>query len=45
MNEEIENTEEVSERPNESAGVHFSSFLKITDPNTGEVVVTLRDDD
>ena len=37
---------EVSEgkKPNENAGFYFSSSLKITDPNTKEVLVQMRGD-
>lgn len=31
-------------RPNESAGIYYSSMVKITDPNTGEVLVHIRGD-
>jgi hypothetical protein len=31
-------------KPNEQAGFHFSSALKITDPDTGEVLVQMRVD-
>jgi len=31
-------------KPNEQAGFHFSSSLKITDPNTGQVLVQMRAD-
>ena len=31
-------------QPNESGGFYFSSFLKITDPNTSEVLVQTRGD-
>lgn len=31
-------------KPNESGGFYFSSFLKITDPNTKEVLVQTRGD-
>jgi hypothetical protein len=31
-------------KPNESAGVYYSSFLKITDPQTGRVLVQTRAD-
>jgi hypothetical protein len=35
---------EVGVKPNESGGFYFSSFLKITDPNTKEVLVQTRGD-
>jgi hypothetical protein len=31
-------------KPNEQAGFHFSSALKITDPETGQVFVQMRAD-
>lgn len=31
-------------KPNERAGFHLSSSIKITDPNTGEVLVQMRAD-
>lgn len=31
-------------KPNESGGFYFSSFLKISDPNTKEVLVQTRGD-
>jgi hypothetical protein len=31
-------------KPNEHAGFHFSSALRITDPETGEVLVQIRAD-
>jgi hypothetical protein len=30
--------------PNETAGFYFSSFLKITDPDSGKVLVQTRAD-
>lgn len=36
--------ENSEKKPNESAGFYFSSFLKIIDPNTGEVLVQTRGD-
>jgi hypothetical protein len=49
MNENTEKTEENKEKPvykpNEQGGVYFSSFVKISDPNTGEVLVQQRGDD
>lgn len=32
-------------KPNENAGVYFSSSIKIFDPNTEEVLVQKRGDD
>ena len=37
-------TEEIGPKPDESGGFYFSSFLKITDPNTEEVLVQTRGD-
>lgn len=31
-------------KPNEQAGFHFSSSLKITDPNTKQVILQIRAD-
>ena len=31
-------------KPNEQAGFHFSSSIKITDPKSGEVLVQMRAD-
>lgn len=31
-------------KPNETGGFYFSSFVKITDPNTKEVLVQKRGD-
>lgn len=47
--QEIQDKQEVPEKsgtknPNENAGFYFSSFLKITDPNTKEVLVQQRGD-
>ena len=51
MNDKIENiVDEKSEKPesktkpNDTGGFYFSSFLKITDPNTEEVLVHTRGD-
>lgn len=46
MDNNTENTEpQVTEpAPNESGGVYFSSFVKITDPETGEILVQTRGD-
>jgi hypothetical protein len=42
----IENKEDKysndEERPNEECGFAFSSFVKIVDEDTGEVIMTLR---
>lgn len=40
----IEDKLEVGSKPNESGGFYFSSFLKITDPNTKEILVQMRGD-
>ena len=40
----IEEQTEKTVKPNESSGVYFSSSLKITDPNTNEVLVQMRGD-
>jgi hypothetical protein len=37
-------TEEYGSAPDESGGFYFSSFLKITDPNTKEILVETRGD-
>ena len=44
-----ENTQQTQDskvevKPNESGGFYFSSFLKISDPNTKEVLVQTRGD-
>lgn len=48
MNENPEKTIETTEtppaKPNETGGFYFSSFLKITDPNTKEILVQVRGD-
>jgi hypothetical protein len=50
MNNKQENTENAQTevraevKPNESGGFYFSSFLKIIDPNTEEVLVQTRGD-
>lgn len=40
----IDNTKEVGPKPDEHGGFYFSSFLKITDPETKEVLVQTRGD-
>ena len=40
----VEDTPEVGTKPNETGGFYFSSFLKITDPETKEVLVQTRGD-
>ena len=40
----IDEKKEKSAKPNESRGIYFSSSIKITDPNTNEVLVQVRGD-
>ena len=40
----VENKKEVGSKPDEHGGFYFSSFLKITDPETKEVLVQTRGD-
>ncbi len=40
----IDEKTEKSVKPNETGGIYFSSSLKITDPNTNEVLVQVRGD-
>ena len=40
----VENKTEVGPKPDEHGGFYFSSFLKITDPKTQEVLVQTRGD-
>lgn len=35
---------QVEKKPNENAGFAFSSSIKITDPNSGEVILQKRAD-
>ena len=48
MNEPDENKqiqhEPTGQKPNEQVGFYFSSGIKITDPNTKEVLVQMRGD-
>jgi hypothetical protein len=49
MNEKMEENKEQSpesqeKKPNEQVGFYFSSGIKITDPNTKEVLVQMRGD-
>lgn len=37
-------SQNVDKQPNENGGFYFSSFLKISDPNTKEVLVQKRGD-
>lgn len=41
-NNDVAKSEE--KRPNENAGLYFSSFVKIHDPNTKEIMVQKRGD-
>lgn len=40
----VENKKEIGPKPDEHGGFYFSSFLKITDPETKEVLVQTRGD-
>lgn len=40
----IDDKKEVGPKPDEHGGFYFSSFLKITDPETKEVLVQTRGD-
>jgi hypothetical protein len=49
MNEKVEESksetpEKPGPKPNETGGFYFSSFLKISDPNTKEILVQTRGD-
>ena len=49
MNEKLEENkqklpEQTEPKPNEQGGFYFSSGIKITDPNTKEVLVQMRGD-
>jgi len=44
MSEQSTEKKEVETKPNENGGFYFSSFLKITDPETKEVLVQTRGD-
>ena len=48
MNEKEENKQiqhqKAEKKPNEQVGFYFSSGIKITDPNTKEVLVQMRGD-
>ena len=49
MNEKVEENkqkqpENSGPKPNETGGFYFSSSIKITDPNTKEVLVQMRGD-
>lgn len=43
-NSEPKKEQEVEKKPNEFGGFYFSSSLKISDPNTKEVLVQIRGD-
>ena len=43
-NQTKEKQKEPSTRPNETGGFYFSSSVKITDPNTKEILVQIRGD-
>jgi len=36
---------EVTQKPNEIGGIYFSSMVKITDPDTQQVLVQVRGDE
>jgi hypothetical protein len=50
MNENMEEKQQKpvslapEKKPNETGGFYFSSFLKISDPNTKEILVQTRGD-
>jgi len=47
MNEKLEENKQQpvqEKKPNEQVGFYFSSGIKITDPNTKEVLVQMRGD-
>lgn len=45
MDNTTENAPQVPEKkPDESGGFYFSSFVKITDPETGEILAQTRGD-
>lgn len=44
MNTMDENKEKPEVTPDESGGFYFSSFLKIIDPDTKEILVKMRGD-
>ena len=45
MDNNTENTPPVAEKkPDESGGIYFSSFVKIIDVETGEILVQTRGD-
>ena len=49
MNEDKETADEkdnniIETKPNENTGIHVSSSLRITDPETGQVLLQMRCD-
>ena len=42
--DKVNEKKEVESKPNEHGGFYFSSFLKITDPESKEVLVQTRGD-
>jgi hypothetical protein len=45
MNEKDQSIEVIPEKkPNEQVGFFFSSSIKITDPNTNEILIQMRAD-
>jgi len=40
----VETPEKPGPKPNETGGFYFSSHLKISDPNTKEILVQMRGD-
>lgn len=38
-NQEIEEKAEAENKPNDSSGIYIRGFLKITDPESGEVLI------
>ena len=42
--ESVEEKPEIGPKPDETGGFYFSSFIKITDPNTNEVLLQARGD-
>lgn len=39
MEKPLENQEKSNQKPDESSGMYIRGFLKITDPETGEIVI------
>ena len=44
LDDQLDTVEEPVTKPDETGGFYFSSFVKITDPNTKEVLVQTRGD-